>query len=519
MQGVTGGGDPAPEGAPRRAALRHGATAAQGTGLAREMGLLGLAATGICSMLGAAINVVPIMIQRNVPGIGPYVLHAYVYGAIPAILAALAYAILSSAMPRAGGSYVYGSRGLSPYLGFVASFSQWFGLSIAIGVVSYVMIPFLRDIATAVGWEPLAESLDGGFVRVTLALAFLWTFVGVNLRGVRLYERTLVPLMFLMFVLGAVVIVAGFAFDHQDFAAAVQLREGRAIPDAVTPPFRISTYLAASALLFSSFIGFDSIAQAGGEAKNPSRTLPLAIGIAVLTVGTFYMLFTAAVYHAVPWSYVAEQAQTQDLTAPGLLGYLLPPAWTVAIVAGAAIALMNDLPAMLLAVSRLMFAWAEDGIFPRGVAKVHPEWHTPYVAIVLSGLMASVGILGSHMAGDFFLGIDILVTSMLVNFLVMCLAVLALPRRNPEIARDVSVLPSRTLQVVVAVSGIVMLSIFLVVHVWKDLTADVDAWYFHSTPLWLVVMAVATGVYFKELRGLRSEGVDVDALFSKLPPE
>jgi APA family basic amino acid/polyamine antiporter len=45
-------------------------------------------------------------------------------------------------MPRAGGSYIYASRSLSPYLGFVASFSQWFGLSIAIGVVSYVIVPF-----------------------------------------------------------------------------------------------------------------------------------------------------------------------------------------------------------------------------------------------------------------------------------------------------------------------------------------------------------------------------------------
>jgi hypothetical protein len=64
-----------------------------------------------------------------------------------------------------------------------------------------------------------------------------------------------------------------------------------------------------------------------------------------------------------------------------------------------------------------------------------------------------------------------------------------------------------------------MLAIFLVVHVWKDLTATVDAWYFHSTPLWLAVMAIATGIYFKELRGLRAEGVDVDELFSTLPPE
>ena len=104
------------------------------TGLSRRMGLTALAATGICSMLGAAINVVPFMIQRHVPGIGPYVLPAYLFAAIPAVLAAFAYAILASAMPRAGGSYVYASRALNPYLGFVASFSQWFGLSIAIAI-------------------------------------------------------------------------------------------------------------------------------------------------------------------------------------------------------------------------------------------------------------------------------------------------------------------------------------------------------------------------------------------------
>ena len=58
------------------------------SGLSREMGLLGLVATGICSMIGAAINVIPFMIQRNVPGIGPYVLPAYLFAAVPAILAA-----------------------------------------------------------------------------------------------------------------------------------------------------------------------------------------------------------------------------------------------------------------------------------------------------------------------------------------------------------------------------------------------------------------------------------------------
>ena len=64
--------------------------------------------------------------------------------------------------------------------------------------------------------------------------------------------------------------------------------------------------------------------------------------------------------------------------------------------------------------------------------------------------MATLGILGSHLAGDFFLGVDILVTSMLVNFLLMALSVLALPARNPALARAVTVLPSRAVQVPLA---------------------------------------------------------------------
>ncbi len=487
--------------------------------LARELGLLGLTATGVCSMIGAGINVIPFMIQRNVPGIGPHVLAAYAFAALPAVLAGLCYAMLGSAMPRAGGSYVYASRGLSPYLGFVASFSQWFSLCVAIGVVSYVLVPFLRDIAVALDWSTVAATLERGRVRLAIALGVLWIAAAINLRGVALYERLIVPLMFLTFALGGVVIVAGFAFDHADFASALLARDGRIVPAPANVPLSAATFLPAAALLFASFIGFDSIAQAGGEARNPGRNLPLAIGLAVGSVGVFYLLFTAAVYHAVPWAYIAAEAEQRDLTAPGLLGYLLPPFWTVVIVSAAAVALAKDLPPMLLGVSRLMFAWAADGIFPARVAGVHPRFRTPHVAIVASGVMATLGILGSHLAGDFFLGVDILVTSMLVNFLVMAISVLTLPERNPALARAVTVLPSRRLQRVLGIVSIFVLAGFLVVHTVKDLTAPAAAWYFRSTWLWAAVMAAGSALYWREVRALRRAGVDLHTRFATLPPE
>jgi APA family basic amino acid/polyamine antiporter len=328
-----------------------------------------------------------------------------------------------------------------------------------------------------------------------------------------------VSLMFLTFALGGIVIVAGFAFDHADFASALLARDGRIVPAPADVPLSGATFLSAAALLFASFIGFDSIAQAGGEARNPGRNLPLAIGLAVGSVGLFYLLFTAAVYHAVPWAYVAAEAEQRDLTAPGLLGYLLPPFWTVVIVSAAAVALAKDLPPMLLGVSRLMFAWAADGIVPARVASVHPRFRTPHVAIVASGVMATLGILGSHLAGDFFLGVDILVTSMLVNFLVMAISVLTLPAHNPAIARAVTVLPSRRLQRTLGMVSVFVLAGFLVVHTIKDLTAPAAAWYFRSTWLWALVMAAGSVLYWREVRALRRTGVDLRARFSTLPRE
>ena len=487
--------------------------------LSRQLGLLGLTATGICSMIGASIYIVPIMIQRNVPGIGAFVLPAFLLAALPALLAAFAYASLSSAMPRAGGSYIFASRGLNPYLGFIASFSQWFGLSIVIGVICYVLVPFFRDIALALDFKTLANYLETGWIRLTIALMLLWTFVGINMKGLQFYERTLIPLMILMFVLGGIVIIAGFSFNHADFEAALLVKEGRTLLNKTDSVFDWQIFLSASAVLFSSFIGFDSIAQAGGEAKNPERLLPRAIALAFVVVSCFYFAFTAAVYHAIPWQFIASEAMQKDISAPGLFSFLLTPTWGIAILIGATIALVNDLPAMLLSVSRLLFAWAEDGIFPKKIAQVNPKTHTPINALWLSGGMASIGILGSHFAGDFFMGIDIMVTSMLVNFLLMCLTLLVLPKKNPAIAKNINVLASPLLSGGIASLGIVFLTGFLVIHIWKDLSASLSQWYFHSTYIWLIVMGMASLIYFLQLKKLAKKGVDLKILFNKLPIE
>jgi basic amino acid/polyamine antiporter, APA family len=329
-------------------------------------------------------------------------------------------------------------------------------------------------------------------------------------------KKTLIPLMILMFVLGGVVIVAGLMYDQQDFAKALLTKENRSIPEAVAS-WDWKTFLSAAALLFSSFIGFDAIAQAGGEAKNPKKNLPRAIFLAIFGVGLFYFSFTYAVYHTVPWQFVAEEALQKDLSAAGVLSYVLPSWIGVLILFGAAMALLNDLPAMILSVSRLLFSWSEDGIFPKTLSSIHPKFQTPYLAIITSTAVSTIGVLGSHFAGDFFLGIDIMVTSMLVNFLLMCVALVMFKRKNPRLHAQISIFQSAGFQQLVGWGGILFLSLFLTVHTLKDLQAEVSAWYFHSTLIWILVMGVASAYFIFRWKKLQTQDPQLAQKFKTLP--
>ena len=480
------------------------------------MGLLLITATGICSMMGASINVIPFMIQKNIPGIGPYVVPAFLFAAIPAVFAAFAYAILSSAMPRAGGSYLYASRGLSPYLGFIASFSQWFGLSIVIGVISYIIVPFIRDIFFNLEFYNVSTFLEVGSIRLIISLLFIWLFVYVNIIGGKLYRNTLIPMLIIMFSLGGIVIISGLLFDQNDFIDSLYRTESRVIEPILEKSFDWKIFLTASTLMFSSFIGFDAIAQTGNEAKNPTKNIPRAILLAIFIVSLYYILFTISVYNIVPWNFIADESLTKDITAPGLLSYVLPPFWGILIIIGAAIALINDLPAMILSVSRLIFAWSKDNIFPEKISEIHPKYNTPHRAIIYVGIVASIGALGSHFAGDFFLGIDIMVTAMMINFLLMCITLISIKRVNPTLYNKITIIKNRTIQVLIGFIGSIIILIFLVIHTFKDLSSNVDGWYFHSTYIYLIVMTAASLYFIIRWNRVKTKNINT---YKELPLE
>ncbi|MFZ9982936.1 MAG: amino acid transporter, partial [Cyclobacteriaceae bacterium] len=151
----------------------------------------------------------------------------------------------------------------------------------------------------------------------------------------------------------------------------------------------------------------------------------------------------------------------------------------------------------------------KDWIFPGATAEDHQIFNTPHNAILISGMMATVGILGSDFAGSFFLGIDIMVTAMLVNYLLMCITLLTIRRRNPELGKAVNLFSERTLKIT-GIAGTIVLLLFLIIHLKKDLQSEVSAWYFRSTWVYLIVMVTGLLIFYS---GRKNTGKS----FSELP--
>ena len=487
--------------------------------LAREISLLGLVATAFGAMIGIGINILPFMVQRSQAGVGAYVPLAYLVAAIPAGLAALCYALLASAMPRAGGSYVNATRALDPFAGFLASFAQWFGLSIGMGVVAYLMVPMLRDLLATAGLTTIAPQLDRGIVRVPLALAAMWFAWAINVIGVRSYQRTLI-IMATITILGPIIMtVAGAIFTHADFEAALRARAMTPISaDAPLPAFTSAVFWGTCVVLFSSFIGFDSVSQAGGEARRPGD-LARAILIAIAVIALYYIVFTWAVYHAVPWQHIYRESLVHDISAPGLLSVLLPRWAGLAILLAVTVAILKVIPAVMLANSRMLYAFSADRIFPEPLSRIHKRFRTPHVALTVTAVLGSASVVGCKLGGDFFLGVDILVTSMLFNYFLMAWAVLAFPKVNPALYRRVQFMRWRPAQLAVASAAMLALGLLFVVRVAGDWNAP-QPWYLRSTPEWLIVMAAGSIVFARFWTRLRRQGIDPRReIFGELPAE
>ena len=388
--------------------------------LARTIGLFQLSMFGVGATIGTGIFIV---LGSAVPVAGPAVIWSFVIAGTVAGLTAVCYAELASAVPVSGSSYsyAYATLGELPAMGVAACLLLEYGVSAA---------------AVAVGWsEYLNELFDnlfgfripdtfsqapeqGGILNLpAVILIFLCTML--LLRGASESAKTnaiMVLIKIGVLVMFILLGLQGWDSDNlSDFA-----------------PFGFSGVTAAAGIIFFSYIGLDAVSTAGEEVKNPRRTMPLAIMIALVTVTALYILVTIVAVAAQPW----EDFEGQEAGLAAILENVTGASWPGTVfAAGAVISIFSVTLVVIYGQTRILFAMARDGMLPEIFHKVNPRTFTPVhntviVAVVISLLAGLIPI-------NFLAEMTSIGT--LVAFLVVSIGVIVLRYSHPDLPRGFKV--------------------------------------------------------------------------------
>ncbi|ASR39221.1 transporter [Prauserella marina] len=327
--------------------------------LARRLGTGSAVVIGLGSMLGAGVFAAFAPAARAA---GTGLLIGLAIAAIVAYCNATSSARLAALYPESGGTYVYGRERLGPFWGYLAGWGFVVGktascAAMALTVAAYTLPHADRPARTALA------------VGVVLALTAL------NYRGVRksvLLSAVIVAATLL--VLGAVVL----ASLTGGTASTGHLRP---FPDA-----DLGGVLQSAGLLFFAFAGYARIATLGEEVREPRRTIPRAILLSLgITLAVYTLVAVAALLALGPAALAAATDPLASAVEAGSWSWLTP-----AVRAGAAIAALGSLLALVLGVSRTTFAMARDGHLPRTLGAVHPRFQVPHHAEIAVGVVVAI---------------------------------------------------------------------------------------------------------------------------------
>jgi APA family basic amino acid/polyamine antiporter len=338
--------------------------------LTRQLGLASITALVIGEVIGVGIFLTPASMARSL-GSPFWLLVVWLVMGAMALCGALCYGELAARFPEAGGGYVYLRRAYGPAMAFLYGWKCLLVMdpgitaAVAVGLASYV--GYVVDLS-GVGLKAVA-------VGAILVLA------AVNIAGVRLGAGLMRWLT--AFKLGALGLIAVLALalglgDWANFAPFVAQRPGSdPLPGALAP---------ALVAAFFAFGGWWEIGKLAGEATNPGRTLPRALAIGVATVTAVYILTSAVFLYLVPLERVISGETFAAQAGEALFGRAGGRVFAGVVI----VAVLGSLMALLMALPRLYYAMARDGLFFRAVAAVHPRFGTPARAIALQAALASV---------------------------------------------------------------------------------------------------------------------------------
>ena len=349
--------------------------------LVRSLGLLDVVMIGIAGMIGGSIFV---LTGPAIGLAGSSVILAFILNAIITLFTAMGYAELGSAMPEAGGGYLWVREGLRRPNAFISGWMAWLAHIIAGSLYSVGFGSFLVSLLQMTNILPI-ESLFGIIpVDKLTAVAVVVVFTFINIKGAS--ETGKVGTVITLIQLGTIIsiIIAGlwimsshpnnWQSNFSDFL-----------------PMGFAGLVAAMGLTFIAFEGYEIIVQTGEEVKNPKRNIPRAIFISLALVVIMYCIIAFVSIGAI----FPDMPSLQFIGLHEELGImkateLFMPYGAFIVLAGGLVSTLAALNATTFSSARVAFAMGRHYNLPHKLSAIHPKFKTPYVAVILSSIIMAV---------------------------------------------------------------------------------------------------------------------------------
>jgi basic amino acid/polyamine antiporter, APA family len=447
--------------------------------LSRDLGFFDIAMIGVGAMIGAGIFVLTGVAAGEA---GPALILAFLLNGIVTTFTAMAYAELGSAFPEAGGGYLWVKEGLGGTNGFLSGWMSWFAHAVAGSLYGLGFGHFAVELIDYAGLPDLGISVNVWVLGFTTLIIALFTYI--NFRGAS--ETGLIGNVV---TIAKVIILGLFVI----FGLVAMLRsenwENRFTDDFM--PNGISGVVIAMGLTFIAFEGYEIIAQSGEEVIDPKKNIPRAIFVSIITVVIIYVAVAFVALGAVKldageFSYQVLAAQKETAVVEAAADFM-PIGKVLLLISGLA-STMSALNATTYSSSRVSFAMGRDHNLPSVFAQIHPIRHTPYYAVMLSGMLM-VLMAWLLPIEDVAAAADIM---FLLLFLQVNIAVMTLRQKMPNLDRGF-VIPWFPIVPMIGFVTNAGLAVYL-------FTFSPEAWYVAA--LWLVAGALLYFTYFSKVEEL-----------------
>ncbi len=333
---------------------------------------------GVGAMIGAGIFV---LIGIAAGATGPSVMLALALNGVLTLFTAMVYAELGSAIPEAGGGYLWVRDALGRQQSFLAGWMSWFSHAVAGALYALGFGSFLNLLLERGGVPFLDVPLLGA--EKTLGVLIVLVFLAINFRGAS--ETGLAGNVVTLAKLIVIALFIGFGLY------TIVTNPNRALSrfDPMFPQGPFNVFLAMG-ITFIAFEGYEIIVQAGEEVQDPRRSIPRAVFKSLLIVIPVYVLVAIAAIGAVDprgdqptWRFLGQAKELGLALAAGRF----MPFGTVIILIGGLLSTMSALNATTFSSTRVSFAMGRDRVMPDAFAKIHSRFRTPYIALAATGLL------------------------------------------------------------------------------------------------------------------------------------